>query len=41
MLLLSASPALLLLAAPPAHGDSFKLHKGLPAGFKVDGKLDE
>lgn len=41
MLLLSASTALLLLAAPSAPGDSFKLHEGLPAGFKVDGKLDE
>ena len=41
MLLLSASTALLLLAAPPAPGDSFRLHEGLPAGFKVDGKLDE
>jgi hypothetical protein len=45
MFLLSASTALLLLAAPSAPGNSaspnLRLHEGLPAGFKVDGKLDE
>jgi hypothetical protein len=45
MFLLSASTALLLLAAPSAPGSStspdFQLHEGLPVGFKVDGKLDE
>jgi hypothetical protein len=45
MSLLSASTVLLLLAATPASSDStpqgFRLHEGLPAGFKVDGKLEE
>lgn len=45
MSLLSVSTALLLLAAPAAPGKTasqgFKLHEGLPAGFKADGKLDE
>jgi len=45
MSLLSLPTVLLLLAATPASSDStatgFTLHEGLPAGFKVDGKLDE
>lgn len=46
MSLLSTSTTLLLLAAAPAQSDSttaqgFRLHEGLPAGFKADGKLDE
>jgi hypothetical protein len=45
MFLLSTSTALLLLAAAPAAGGAsaqgFRLHEGLPAGFQVDGKLDE
>jgi hypothetical protein len=40
-----ASTALLLLAASPASAGSpaqaLRLQEGLPAGFKVDGKLDE
>jgi len=45
MSLLSVSTAFLLLAAPAAPSNTasqgFRLHEGLPAGFKVDGKLDE
>jgi hypothetical protein len=41
-----ASATLLLLTAAPAPGEApapqdFRLHEGLPAGFKVDGKLGE
>ncbi|HYI00978.1 hypothetical protein [Hyalangium sp.] len=46
MSLFLASTTLLLLAATPATGDvtpsqGLRLHEGLPAGFKVDGKLGE
>ncbi|HZI02871.1 MAG TPA: hypothetical protein VEZ71_02555, partial [Archangium sp.] len=46
MSFVSLSTALLLLAATPAPGassspESLRLHEGLPAGFKVDGKLEE
>jgi hypothetical protein len=46
MFFLSASTAVLLLATAQVQGAStpsqgFRLHEGLPAGFKVDGKLEE
>jgi hypothetical protein len=41
MRLCSATTTLLLLASTPAASQDFRLHEGLPAGFAVDGKLDE